>query len=203
MKAREVVRRYVAALEDTQVSQGQDLSAGFRLTRKAAQCLGEFGDAAAASGLAAVLAAWGLAEAARSSPEAAALVLAAAWVEDDGGLEAAVARSALAKALNQVLISGTDNASLPDGPSLVQAFFAHALHQRLVLDLGECLEAAAPGWTEFKAGLARLADDISATGAGAVPVTPPPAGHWQGLAGWVYVTKLLEHLCQGLKKNDS
>jgi hypothetical protein len=96
MEAREVVRRYVAALEDTQVSQGQDLSAGFRLTRKAAQCLGEFGDAAAESGLAAALAAWGLAEAAQSSPEAAVLALAAAWVAEDGGLEAAVARSAMA-----------------------------------------------------------------------------------------------------------
>jgi hypothetical protein len=203
MEAREVVRRYVAALEDTQGSQGQDLSAGFRLTRKAAQCLGEFGDAAAASGLAAALAAWGFTDEAPASPEAAVLGLSAAWVGNDGGLEAAVARSAVATCLDGVLISETGSASRRDGPSLVQAFFALALYQRLVLDLGECLEAAAPGWPEFKAGLARLADDISATGAGAVLVTPPPAGQWQGLAGWVYVTKLLEHLCQGLKNSDS
>jgi hypothetical protein len=198
MEAREVVRRYVAALEDTQVSQGQDLSAGFRLTRKAAQCLGEFGDAAAESGLASALAAWGLAEAAQSSPEVAVLGLTAAWVEDNGGLEAAVARSAVATAMNQVLISGTEDAYPPDGPSLVQAFFAHVLHQRLVLDLGECLEAAAPGWPEFRVGLARLAAAITAAGP-AISEAPPPAGQWQGLAGWVYVTKILTNLFQGLK----
>ncbi len=199
MEAREVVRRYIAALEDTQVSQGQNLSAGFRLTRKAAQCLGEFGDLAAAVGLAAALASCGFADEAQASPEAVVLALAAAWVGNDGGLEAAVARSALATCLDGVLISETDSASRLDGPSLVQAFFTLALYQRLVLDLGECLEAAAPGWMEFKAGLARLADDISATGAGAVPETPPPAGQWQGLAGWVYVTKILENLLQGLR----
>lgn len=198
MEAREVVRRYIAALEDTQVSQGQDLSAGFRLTRKAAQCLGEFGDMAAAAGLAEALASWGLAEAAQASPEAAVLGLTAAWVEDDGGLEAAVARSALAGCLSEVLSPGQGNASRLDGPSLVKAFFAHALHQRLVLDLGECLEAAAPGWPEFKAGLACLADECLVAGT-AISEAPPPAGQWQGLAGWVYVTKILHNLFQGLK----
>jgi hypothetical protein len=199
MEAREVVRGYLAALEDTQMSQGHNLSAGFRLTRKAAQCLGDFGDTVAESGLASALATWGLAEAARASPEAAVLALAAAWVGKDGGLEAAVARSALATALNQVLISGTDKASRPDGPFLVQAFLAGALYQRLVLDLGESLEAATPGWPEFRAGLARLSAEIEATRTATVPGDPPRHGQWQGLAGWVYVTEILENLFQGLK----
>lgn len=203
MEAREVVRRYLAALADTQASQGHNLSAGFRLTRKAAQCLGEFGDLAAAAGLPAALKAWGLDGTARSSPEAAVLALAAAWVEEDGGLETAVARSALATCLDGVLISETGSVSRLDGPSLVQAFLAGALYQRLVLDLGECLEAAATGWPEFRAGLARLSAEIAATGAATVPGEPPRPGQWQGLAGWVYVTKILENLCQGLRKNDS
>ena len=53
VSAREVVRRYVAALQENSAVQGQDLLAGFRLTRKVAQRLGEFGDALSASGLAA------------------------------------------------------------------------------------------------------------------------------------------------------
>ncbi len=76
--AREVVRRYVAALEDTQVSQGQDVSAGFRLIRKAAQSLGDFGDAVVSSGLTAALAPWGFAEVAHFSPETAILGLTSA-----------------------------------------------------------------------------------------------------------------------------
>jgi hypothetical protein len=199
VEAREVVRRYVAALEETQVSHGRDLLAGFRLTRKAAQGLGEFGDAAAASGLSAALAAWDLAEVAQSSPEEAVLALAEAWLEDDGGLEAAVARSALATCLDKLLTPDPGSTSRLDGPALVKAFLSRALYQRLVLDLGECLEAAAPGWPEFKAGLTRLAAEITAAGL-AVPGDPPRAGQWQGLAGWVYVTRLLEHLCQGLKR---
>jgi hypothetical protein len=50
MEAREVVRRYVAALQETSVTQGQDILTGFRITRKVAQGLGEFGDLLAGSG---------------------------------------------------------------------------------------------------------------------------------------------------------
>jgi hypothetical protein len=196
--AREVVRRYVAALEDTQVSQGQDLSAGFRLTRKAAQRLGDFGDALVSSGLAAALSPWGLADAAQFSPEAAILGLTSAWVEDHGGLEAAVARTALATCLGRVMTSDPAGRSQVDSPSVVKAFLAVVLYQRLVLDLGESLEAVAPGWPAFQEGLARLAAEITAAGA-AFAGDPPQAGQWGGLTGWVYVTTFFEHLCRSLK----
>ncbi|MGQ9689214.1 MAG: hypothetical protein ACUVXF_10570 [Desulfobaccales bacterium] len=197
VEAREVVRRYLAALEETEVSQGQDLLAGFRLTRKAAQYLGEFGETAAGSGLTTALKAWGSAEAAHSSPEAAILGLTAAWVGEEGGLEAAVTRSALAACLDKVVGSSPDNLVAFDGASLVRTFLAQALFQRLVLDLGESLEAAAPDWTSYRQGLKGLEHQLL-NAAAAAPAGMPPAGQWQGLAGWIYVTKIIEHICHNL-----
>jgi len=193
--AREVVRRYVAALEETQVSQGQDLLAGFRLTRKAAQYLGEFGDTAAASGLTAALKTWGLAEAALFSPDAAILGLTAAWVGEEGGLEAAVARSALASGLDRIIAGNPAGAADFDGASLVRSFLARALFQRLVLDLGESLEAAAPDWATYRQALTGLEQALLTAAAGA-SAEPPPAGQWGGLAGWIYITKIMEHITQ-------
>ncbi len=85
-----------------------------------------------------------------------------------------------------------------DSPSLVKAFVAAVLYQRLVLDLGESLEAVASGWPALQEGLARLADEITAAGAGFAG-EPPQPGQWGGLAGWVYVTTFFEHLCRSLK----
>jgi hypothetical protein len=193
VEAREVVRRYVAALQETGVGQGQDLLTGFRLTRKAAQCLGEFGNTAAESGWTAALAAWGLNALAQTPPEAAILVLTSAWVEESGGLEAQVARTALAKGLAKVFASESAIKSRWDGPALVRTFLADALYQRLVLDLGESLEAAAPGCPEYRQGLARLEHELQAASA-ALPMDPPQAGQWQGLAGWLWTTEILKHI---------
>jgi len=193
VEAREVVRRYVAALQETGADRGQDLLAEFRVIRKAAQCLGEFGDTAAASGWAAALAAWGLDALAQSPPEAAILGLTSAWVEESGGLEAQVARSALAKGLAKVFAAGSATKSRLDGPALVRTFLADALCQRLVLDLGESLEAAAPGCPEYRQGLARLEHELQAASA-ALPQDPPLADQWQGLAGWLWTTEVLEHI---------
>jgi hypothetical protein len=191
--AREVVRRYVAALKETSVAQSQDLLAEFRLTRKAAQCLGEFGDLVAGSGLIAALEPWGLPTAPQDAPEIAIFRLISAWVEEDGGLESAVARTALATCLEKVLASAPARKSRVDSSTMVKSFLAIALCQRLTLDLGESLEAAATGWPEFKNGLAKLADELSAATA-AIPEDPPRAGQWQGLAGWLWVTQVLGNI---------
>jgi hypothetical protein len=195
MEAREVVRRYVAALKETSVAQGQDLLAEFRLTRKAAQCLGEFGDLVADSGLTAALEAWGFPTPPQDALEVAILGLTSAWVEEDGSLEAAVARTALATCLGKVLASVPAVKSRVDGSALVRSFLAIALCQRLTLDLGESLEAAAAGWLEFRKALAKLEDELYAA-TDAVLEDPPGAGQWQGLAGWLWVTRVLENLLQ-------
>lgn len=195
VEAREVLRRYVAALEETQAGQGQDLLAGFRLTRKAAQCLGEFGDQVAESGLAAALEARGLADLSLSPPGVVLPALTSAWLEDHDGLEAAVARTALATCLGRVFM--TDPSTMPhiDGPSLVRSFLALVLCQRLALDLGEPLEAAATGWQAYRDGLVRVQEELMAA-TSEVAADPPGAGQWQGLAGWLFVTKILETVLQ-------
>ncbi len=199
MEAREVMRRYVAALQETSVTQGQDLLAGFRLTRKAAQCLGEFGDKVADSGMAAALEPWGLSNQAQSPPEVAILGLTAVWVEGNGGLESAVTRTALAKCLGKVWTADPAIKPRVNGSSLVRYFLAIALCQRLAFDLGESLEAAVPGWLKYKEGLARLEEElISSTGAG--PEDISRAGHWQGLAGWLWVTQVLENILEHLQE---
>lgn len=202
VEAREVLRRYVAALQDTGVAQGQDLLAEFRLTRKAAQRLGEFGDLAAESGVAGALEAGGLVEWSQVLPDAAIPGLATVWVEEHGGLEAQVARTALAKCLRKVLTAETGSKSRLEGPALVRAFLAEALCQRLVLDLGESLEAAAPGWREYHQGLARLENEVQAAAA-TCSEDPPASGQWQGLAGWVWVTKVLENILEAFQERQA
>jgi hypothetical protein len=193
VEARELVSRYVAALQETGAGQGQDLLAEFRLIRKAAQCLGEFGDMVAGSGLAPALAAWGQAALAQSPPEVAILGLTSVWVEEPGGLETQVARTALAKGLAKVFAAETATNSRLDGPALVRTFLADALCLRLALDLGEPLEAAAPGYPEYRQGLARLEDELQAASA-VLSKDPPRPGQWQGLAGWLWTTEVLEHI---------
>jgi hypothetical protein len=195
MEAREVVRGYVAALQETSAVQGQDLLAGFRLIRKVAQRLGELGDALAGADLPAALQASGVKKSDQLHPEEIIPCLAQAWIEEPGGLEAAVAGSALAACLNHVLKSDPTPASPVDGPSLAKAFLGISLYQRLVLDLGESLEAAAPGWPAYHRGLAGLQAELMA-GLDDLPGAPPGAGQWQGLAGWLFVTGILENLLQ-------
>lgn len=202
VEAREVVRRYVAALQETGAATGQDLLAEFRLTRKAAQHLGEFGDLAAESGVTDALEAWGLGELTQASPEAAISGLTSAWVEENGGLEAQVARTALATCLRKVFSSGAGIKPRLKSADLVGSFLAEALCQRLVLDLGESLEAAAPGWSEYHQGLARLEDELQRAAA-AVPGDRPGSEQWQGLAGWLWVTEVLKKILQAFQDRQA
>ena len=78
-------------------------------------------------------------------------------------------------------------------------FLATVICQRIALDLGESLEAAAPGWLAFSQALATLADELD-TAAAAIPMDHPGAGQWQGLAGWVWVTRFLENMLQHFQK---
>ena len=195
MEAREVVRRYVAALEETSIAQGQDLLAEFRLTRKAAQFLGEFGDTVAASGLAVALEAMNLKDLAHLPPEEAVPGLTKACLEEQGSLEAAVAGTALATCLNRALTSNPAAVSRIDGAFLVRSFLVIAFSQRLAFDLGESLEAAATGWPAYKQGLVRLQEDLAAAARGG-PDDPPQAGQWRGLAGWHFVTRTLKSILQ-------
>jgi hypothetical protein len=189
VEAREVVRRYVAALEETSRAQGQDLLAEFRLTRKVAQCLGEFGDLVADSGLSIALASWGLKDLAQFPSEVVISGLAETWLEKHGSLEASVIRTALTTCLARAITLNAVASSRPDGPSLVRSFLALVLSQRLAFDLGEPLEAAAAGWPAYQQGLIRLEEDLAA-GASEGPDNPPEAGQWQGLPGWLFVTRL-------------
>ncbi len=195
MEAREVVRRYVAALEESSVAQGQDLLAEFRLTRKAAQALGEFGDLVAASGLAVALESFGLKDLAQLPPEEAIPGLTQNWLEEQGSLEAAVARTALAMCLGRALTLDQAALSRIDGASLVRSFLVIVLSQRLAFDLGESLEAAAPSWPAYQQGLVRLQEELAAA---TVEITdnPPDTGQWRGLAGWIFVTRTLQSLLQ-------
>jgi hypothetical protein len=195
LEAREVVRRYVAALQETSVAQGQDILAGFRLTRKAAQYLGEFGDLLAGSGLPAALDSLGLKDLAQLPSEETIYGLTQAWVEEQGSLEAAVARTALATCLARALTFDPAANFRVDGPSLVSSFLALVLSQRLAFDLGESLEAAATAWPFYQKALVRLEDELSAATV-EVPDNPPGSGQWQGLAGWLFVTKILENVLQ-------
>jgi len=195
VEAREVVRRYVAALQETSVAQGQDVLAGFRLTRKVAQCLGEFGDLVAGSGLAAALESLGLKDLTQLPPEEAIVGLTQAWVEEQGSLEAAVARTALAMCLCRALTSDRSAVTRMDGSSLVRFFLAIVLCQRLAFDLGESLEAAATGWPEYQQGLVRLEEELAAATSEFLH-NPPKAGQWRGLAGWLFVTQVLDNVLQ-------
>uniref|UniRef100_A0A7C3V9F0 Uncharacterized protein n=1 Tax=Desulfobacca acetoxidans TaxID=60893 RepID=A0A7C3V9F0_9BACT len=191
VEAREVVRRYLAALQET--APGQDLLAEFRLTRKAAQLLGEFGDILAESGLAAALEAWGAAGLKEASPEAAALGLTSAWLQENAGLEAAVIRAALPACLIGAITPSRSRSTREDGPFLVKTFLAMVLSRRLAFDLGESLEAAVIGWPSYHKALTQLENEL-ATAASELSADPPGIGKWQGLAGWLYVTGILEKI---------
>jgi hypothetical protein len=115
----------------------------------------------------------------------------------DGGLEAAVVRAALA----QVLTSSAAKKPLNDmeASPLVRRFLVSALHLRLALDLGEHLEAAAPGYRSFRQGMGELRDWVAGAAAGTVeqPVLQPE--DWQGLPGWTWVTREMEAMFARLK----
>jgi len=192
VNAREVVSRYLAALEETP-GQGDRLAA-FRFTRKAAQDLGAFWEEVKARGWEAALAERGLA--APGPPEMQAQGVSGVLAGSGGGLEEAVVRTSLALVLRPAVGSEAG----PDPARLVRRFLATAMRLRLALDLGESLEAAAGGYGRLQDGLTRIQAVIEAeTETAGAPGEPPATpGHWQSLAGWAWVTEILAGLMNNL-----
>lgn len=207
VEAREVVGRYLTALEESAIEGDKGALAAFRLTRKVAQDLGAFWAQAASPGSEAALDAWGLPELKGQPPEIVAQGLSASLVGPGGGLEAAVARAALLA----LLLRHLPPQDLP-GPRLVPSswpaahrltlqFLASALSRRLVLDLGESLEAAGRDFSHLQKGLESLADWIDKAAIG-LPVTiPSEVEHWRGLTGWLWVTQVIEALLENLSRH--
>jgi hypothetical protein len=199
--AQEVVSRYLAALKESQGEENQDLLGAFRQTRKTAQNLGAFCQNLAAKGWEEVLAEAGLAAVRDQPREVLAATLTAALSEAGSGLEDAIARTSLAATLNFSLPEVTPPADTGEtNPALepaavVRHFLATALYQRLVLDLGESLEARAAGWRHLEAGLADLQASIIQAATTTAGDSPPPT-QWQGLSGWLWVSDTLHRLLQ-------
>ncbi|MBM4275826.1 MAG: hypothetical protein FJ128_13935 [Deltaproteobacteria bacterium] len=203
--AQEVAARYVAALEGTGAEGESGFLAFFRQTRKTAQDLGDFWRRVMDQGLAAALTARGLGGLAGADPKELALALAAAVCGPAESLEASADRTALAGMLPTALsaleqASGVDDApapappALPDPARLVRGFLVQALWQRLVLDLGETLEAAAGSPERYRQGLSGLRAALEA----AAGPLPEPPGTWSGWEGWRWVTANLGALRQAL-----
>jgi hypothetical protein len=116
-------------------------------------------------------------------------VLAGALLEADGGLEGAVARSSLAAVLQGV---GVSEQAAP--AQVVTRFLAESIYQRLILDLGDPLEAAGRSYSHWQEGLNGLRSWIAGAGAMEGPDEPAPPEEWRGLAGWNWVTLTLEKM---------
>ena len=195
VSAREVVSRYLAALEETP-GQGEALAA-FRFTRKVAQDLGAFWDEVKARGCEAALAAGGLLAPAPGPAEMLASGVSGVLAGSGGGLEEAVVRTSLALVVGPA-VSAEEK---PDPAQLVRQFLATAVRLRLALDLGEPLEAAAGGYVRLRDGLNRIQAVIEAGAAGAEsePESPASPAHWRGLPGWTWVTEIMAGLMKNLK----
>jgi hypothetical protein len=189
------VVRYLAALEETP-GQGAALAA-FRFTRKVAQDFGAFWQEEKARGWDAALAGRGLASLARGSAEMLASGLSGVLAGAGGGLEEAVARTALASVIRPT-VQAQDR---PEPTQLVREFLVTAVYLRLALDLGEPLETSAGGFGRLRDGLSRIKAVIEADATEDAMLPEPPAdpGHWQGLAGWTWVTELLAAILARLR----
>ena len=133
----------------------------------------------------------------RGPPELLAPGVAGVLAGSGGGLEEAVVRTALA------LVWGRQWQSRDrvEPAELVRQFLITAVHLRLALDLGEPLEAAAGSYGRLRDGLSRIKAliEAGASAADAAPPAPPDTpGHWQGLAGWTWVTEVLAGLLKNL-----
>jgi hypothetical protein len=185
---------YVAALEESAVQEGVDLGGAFRRTRKAAQNLGDFLSRAYSLGWEKALATHGLEGGEDLPPEGAAAFLAASlWGSSSDSLEAAVARVALARILAEILAAPAFLG--PDAPArVVRRFLAAAFGLRLVLDLGESMEAAAPDASLLRQRLEALGQWLEQTAARVSPGPPPPGSRWLSLDGWTWLSRALEDL---------
>jgi hypothetical protein len=193
--AREPMARYLAALEEAP-GQGEPLAA-WRFTRKVAQELGAFWQAVQVRGWQAALADRGLASLAQESPELLAHGVSGVLAGSGGGLEEAVARTSLALVVRPGLASKDRVAPA----RLVRRFLATALYLRWALDLGESLEAAAVGFGRLREGLNRMSALIEAEASEVSPSSEVPeiSAHWQGLAGWTWVTECMTILITKLR----
>ena len=194
VSAREVAARYLAAMEEAP-GQGDRLAA-FRFTRKVAQDLGAFWQEFQARGWETALKDRGLASLAQEPPEMLAPGVSGVLAGSGGGLEEAVARTALTSVIRQAIQSQ----DRPDPAQMVRQFLVTAVHLRLALDLGEPLEAAAGSYGRLRDGLSRIKAVIEtgAVAAGAPPEPPATPGHWQGLTGWTWVTEVMAALMKNL-----
>ena len=210
MAAREVAARYVAALGEGGAP--PDLAgalAAFRLTRRVAQNLGAFYCQAASRGWPAALDALGLKEAAGEEVmELPAHSLSAALEIPGGGLEQAVAHTALVGLLLQLPPGGRGGGVFvavpvpaPEAAMLVRRFLGDAFYLRLLLDLGESLEAAAAGFSPLRQGSMEISRCIERAAAdpslAASHIRSPE--DWLGLPGWTWVTGMLEGLLLHLR----
>lgn len=190
--ARELVSRYIAALKEGAESEGGALAA-FRLTRKMGHQLGALCQQSRNESLPATLAAWGGSDPSWREPEALAHVMATLWLDENGGLEEAALRPALVGSLLELFkgIKENPGPAETEAVRIVKRFLAVALAHRLIFDLGEALEAAAPGWHPLAAALAGIKQEIAQVVDAAAEAASAPA-NWQGLEGWVWVTRVLE-----------
>jgi len=196
--AREVAARYVAALGEAGEPGPAGALAAFRLTRKVAQNLGAFRCQVDSQGWSAALRAWGLKELA-GEPETVAQALSAALEVAGGGLEPAVAHTALVGVLLE-LREPDPPVPTPGAPWLVERFLSTAFQLRLSLDLGESLEAAATGFVPLRQGLEEIAACIGLAVETGRPQASPPLtpAEWLGLPGWTWVTEIMAALISRL-----
>jgi hypothetical protein len=199
VSAGEVVARYLAALGEGEPG----TLAAFVLTRKTAQDLGAWLSRPAAAGGAAALEEAGLGDLAGASPEVTAQVVSQVLVGPDGGLEAAVARTALGLVWAQAPGAGAGAGDSGPAAEQVQGFLAAALYLRLALDLGEPLEAAGKDFSSLRTGLDGLREWIVEAAPAFAPAAPGDPEAWQGLKGWTWVTRVTEALLARLKGGGS
>ena len=161
-----------------------------------AQDLGAFWQEVAARGWCLALKDRGLAALAREPGEMLAPGVSGVLAGSGGGLEEAVARTALAL----VLRPAVQSQDRPEPAQVVRQFLVTALHLRLALDLGEPLEAAAGGYGRLRDGLSRIKAVIEAgAGTAGAPSEPPAtSGHWQGFTGWTWVSEVMAGLMKNL-----
>jgi len=196
LNAREVVGRYLAALEETP-GQGDRLAV-FRFTRKVGQELGAFWEELNSRDWEGSLRERGLAPLVHGEVTVLAQGLSGVLAGSGGGLEEAAVRTTLALVLRRALQSGEEETTPAD---LVREFLATAVTLRLAQDLGEPLEAAAGSYWRLKDGFNHIKQLIEVNIPGENEQTAPPTSpdHWQGLAGWIWVTEIMAALMNNLE----